>query len=385
MSLSVLNILSVALNETPKISAFPGFCKRVRFRKSNCQRCVEICPENVISLNPGPTINNGCSNCDLCLNVCPTEVFQNNIYTDQYLINQGKSFLGKGQRQGGKKRLSIHCHQAENQNEHSLSIPCLGRITENIILGVVLSGFDEVELRQGLCSQCRFRQGEKLLKNSIVASRILLESMMGLGCFTMGIKEKEKKNEAMLSRREIFSKISSKVKDQAESFVYQKVIREKLTGDPENKKTKWLSPKRELLKKLLRQKGWENSTITKYNPELPWGKIKMDEKNCSACGICLALCPTGAISKKLEDGCHFLYFNSSLCTNCSLCKEACPENSIDLVENFFLSDIFEDRAKIVARIKLTSCMICGEILAAGKGEFCPTCQKRQVWPMQLKT
>lgn len=380
-------LLKAVLNEAHNTYAFPAFCKRVRFRKSNCLRCVEICPEKVISLDPGPTIGNGCSDCGLCQRVCPSEVFQNEFHTDQSLLNQARAFLGKDQHQppGGKHRLFVYCHRAENQNKNALLLPCLGRITPNIILGAALSGFDEVVLTKGICPQCRFQQGEKLLIRSITTSRVLLEAT-GLGQFVISIEEKEKSKEPMLSRREIFSKIANKVKGNTVSFSYhkEKAIREKLAGNLERKGGKQLSPDRELLRRLLKQNRLANASVVQYKPEFPWGKIKIEKKNCSGCGTCVALCPTGAISKKLKNEEQFLYFNSSLCSNCSLCKEACPQGAIDFEENLVLADILEEEAKVVAKIKLASCFICGKIIRAEKGKLCPTCERRQVWPAYVK-
>ena len=54
------------------IATLPDLCKRVRFRRSNCQRCGEICPDDAISLEPGPVVSDRCSDCGLCQNACPT-------------------------------------------------------------------------------------------------------------------------------------------------------------------------------------------------------------------------------------------------------------------------------------------------------------------------
>ncbi len=380
-------LLNVVLNEDNNIRAYTGLCQRVRFRKSDCRRCLEICPENAISLNPGPIINSGCTDCGLCLNACPTEVFRHEFHTDRYLLNQARAIFGKDrhQPQAEKKRLFIHCHRAENRNNNSLGLQCLGRITANIILGGVLAGFDEAVLTKGICSQCRFQKGEKLLTNSIAVSRVLLEST-GLGRFAISIKEKEKNKEAPLGRREIFSIISAKVKDKAASFLYhrEKAIREKLAQSPENKTDKRLLPQRESLRKLLKQNRPENTMVVKYNPKFPWGKIKIEQNKCSACGTCAALCPMGAISKKMKDDYQLLYFNSSLCTNCSVCRAACPENAIGFEDDFALADIIAEEATVVAAIQLSTCIICGEIITAQKNNICPTCRKRQTWPMYVK-
>jgi ferredoxin len=261
----------------------------------------------------------------------------------------------------------------------------LGRITANIILGAALAGFDEAVLTKGICSQCRYQQGEKLLINSMAVSRALLEGM-GLGKFTISIKEKEKNKEAPLGRREIFSIISAKVNNKAASFLYhrEKAMREKLTQSPENKSGKQLLPQRELLRELLEQNRPEKTMVVKYNPEFPWGKIKIEQNKCSACGTCAALCPMGAISKKIKDDTQLLYFNSSLCTNCSLCRAACLEHAIGFEDDFDLADIIAEEATVVGAIQLSTCIICGEIITAQKNNICPTCRKRQTWPMYVK-
>ena len=161
-------------------------------------------------------------------------------------------------------------------------------------------------------------------------------------------------------------------------------MREKLSQSPENKSGRRLLPQRKLLRKLLEQNRPENTMVVKYNPKFPWGKIKIEQNKCSACGTCAVLCPTGAISKKIKDDTQLFYFNSSLCTNCSLCRAACPENAIGFEDDFALADIVAEEATVVAAIQLSTCIICGEIITAQKNNICPTCRKRQTWPMYVK-
>jgi ferredoxin len=380
-------LINAFLNEAQDIRAYAGFCQRVRFRKSSCLKCQEICPDKAISLNPGPTIKNGCTNCGLCQNICPTEAFRHELHTDQYLLNQARALLGKDRHQppGEKKRLLIHCRRAQNRNTNSLLVPCLGRITATIILGAALSGFDETVLTKGICSRCRYGQGEKLLADSIAVSRVLLD-WSGMGRFEMRIKQKEKEKEAALGRREIFSIISSKVKNRAVSFAYhrEKAIREELAASHGSKASRRRLPQRELLCELLEQNRPHEEMILEYNPELPWGKIKIEQRKCSACGICTALCPTKAISKKIENDCLLLYFNSALCTNCSVCRAACPEQALEFEKYFALAGILKQEATVVAAIKLCACIVCGELITAQKNKLCPTCRKRQAWPNYFK-
>jgi ferredoxin/coenzyme F420-reducing hydrogenase delta subunit len=300
-------------------------------------------------------------------------------------MSGAKRRLEKDQPPGEMKTLDFHCNPAQNQNGDSLGLPCLGRITASTILAAALIGFDEVVLTRGICSRCHLQAGEELLTSSMATSRRLLEST-GFGQVAIRIRQEERTKEPILGRREIFSRISNKVKDKAASFLSagETAVREELTRHSEGTEDKPVSTEREWLRKLLRQNRQGDPMVVKYRPDLPWGRIEIDEENCSACGICVALCPTGAISRKSANGEEALYFNSSTCTNCSLCKEACPENVIDFEEDLSLTDILDDEARVVARVKSVLCNTCGERITAGKGSRCPTCEKRQVWAVNVK-
>jgi len=376
-------ILKEVLDDEHKTFALSDLCKRVLYRKSTCSRCVNICPQNAISLNPGPNINDDCTDCGLCQVVCPTEVFQNELSSDRNLLSKVEGIYKNDRVQcsGDRKLLFFHCHRAEKQDRNSLFLHCLGRITTNIILGAALLGFDKIILTKGNCSQCHYHRGEKLIKNALTTSQVFLESK-GITLFEIKIEEKEKCNEAVLSRRDLFSMLSDKIKNSTASFVHrtETTIREKMNNTIGSKGKKRHLPQIKLLKMILRQNSFENKMVIKYKSELPFGKIKVDEKECSACGACISLCPTGAITKKMENDLLSLYVNASLCNNCTLCKEACPKNAIDFETNIDITDILEDKKEMIARIKLVSCTICGEKIAKEKSTRCSTCQKRYGLP-----
>jgi ferredoxin len=139
------------------------------------------------------------------------------------------------------------------------------------------------------------------------------------------------------------------------------------------------SPRRELLRELLERSGQAGRAVIAYRREFPWGRIRVREEECTACGVCARVCPTGAISEEAETGSHYrLHFDASACTNCGLCQEAC--SLIEFEEHFDLSEIARGASRIVASVELSGCVVCGEIIPAGGGEVCPTCKKRQLGP-----
>ncbi|PIV18883.1 MAG: (Fe-S)-binding protein [Elusimicrobia bacterium CG_4_10_14_3_um_filter_49_12_50_7] len=55
--------------------------------------------------------------------------------------------------------------------------------------------------------------------------------------------------------------------------------------------------------------------------------IKMDEKKCVSCGVCIGYCPTGAFSFDAEKK---VVFDPKKCIACEFCVTHCPYNAMTL-------------------------------------------------------
>lgn len=374
-------LLGLALSSAPNTRAVPEFCKRVRFRKSPCHACRDVCPENAISLNPGPTISGSCSDCGLCEIACPTETFRNELRTDQQLLAEARSFLLQEPAGGRAQVLSVGCHRAELENEGGVHVPCLGRVSENILLGAALLGFDEVALIKGRCRECRWKPGEEVLARSLLRSKALLK-MGGLNGVSIRLEEKERSSQAVLPRRELFTSIGRSLRKHMVVVVHrqEKAIRDALGNEPRSEAR--AVPRHEHLRMLLRQVPFDGSTA-QHEEWFPWARLVIDEARCSACGICTRLCPTAAISQESQSGYEVIGLRSSLCTNCGLCQEACPEGAIRFQEQISLADAVDDKETVLARVGMSECCACGDTIRAGKNKLCPTCEKRQAWLPQV--
>ena len=51
-------------------------------------------------------------------------------------------------------------------------------------------------------------------------------------------------------------------------------------------------------------------------------RISRDEENCMHCGVCTAMCPSGAL--RLDRESRLLLFDPERCTVCGLCARVCP-------------------------------------------------------------
>lgn len=53
---------------------------------------------------------------------------------------------------------------------------------------------------------------------------------------------------------------------------------------------------------------------------------KVDSDLCTGCGVCVDMCPAGAISIRDDAA----YVDEEMCTACGICEDECPVGAIRL-------------------------------------------------------
>lgn len=57
-------------------------------------------------------------------------------------------------------------------------------------------------------------------------------------------------------------------------------------------------------------------------------EVNRDNKKCTHCGACIAVCPTSALSIKRPE--MSVIFNQKKCSICELCVPACPTRAMEI-------------------------------------------------------
>lgn len=372
-------LLRLAGSCSPKPLVSPDLCKRVRFRQSDCQKCLEVCPDAAIELNPGPSISDACSECGFCQVACPTGVFTGGRHSDDRLLDQLTSSCQRESSPTTRRTARAYCQRAESPDAAAVRVPCMGLVGHHALIGAALSGVDELHLTKGRCSECRLAPGEALLENAVSSSRVLLEGL-GLSDFQIQLEVAERRDEVRFGRRDIFSILGNGPRSSGAGSSKNT----KRTGQAsESKRLESRSPESgqtstgHSLRRLLEGVDHRGEDID-YEAGLPWGRLRIDEDLCTACGTCVVVCPTDALGQAFEDPHQVFYFRSSHCTNCSLCQEVCPERAVEFEDRISVADILDESWEVVAEIELSSCILCGETIPVGEGKICPTCDRRRV-------
>jgi formate hydrogenlyase subunit 6/NADH:ubiquinone oxidoreductase subunit I/coenzyme F420-reducing hydrogenase delta subunit len=66
--------------------------------------------------------------------------------------------------------------------------------------------------------------------------------------------------------------------------------------------------------------------------DVPFGIVNIDQTLCSGCGVCVQICPAGALSTQMsgDPSTLKLTFNHAKCIACGLCANICPEKCIKI-------------------------------------------------------
>jgi len=59
-----------------------------------------------------------------------------------------------------------------------------------------------------------------------------------------------------------------------------------------------------------------------HNEYIHYGKVIVNEQNCTLCLSCVGACNVGALTAHPED--NTLRFDASICTDCTYCEVVCP-------------------------------------------------------------
>lgn len=349
-------------------------CKRLRHRQSNCRICVDVCPEGAITLDPGPAVSERCTRCGLCQTACPTEVFQREVHSDQHLLGRIAPMLRAERRAGASRALSVHCVEAEPDRPESVAVPCLGSLTGNFLLGAVALRANPLILVRGDCASCRLRAGEDLFAMATSAFMALAPAAR-LDCSALKVEQRQRSARASSARRKFLARVAGGGGQGVRDWPAPGIENRGPSPDGGARGT-GPTPGRALLLTLLRGASRAPSSSLRYDARLPWGSVRIDQRECVTCGTCVNLCPTGAITRRIESERLAHHFSSALCVNCRLCQEACPQQVVSFEPEFDARDLVREEARPITDIRLHGCEICGETLPEREGRFCITCQRR---------
>lgn len=371
-------------------------CSRFRTSKSDCSECARLCPTQAIQVSDkGAKIAGGCTDCGVCISVCPNGVFRIEGRDDKNIINEIRSRLKEQE----SKVFHISCEHGDTTSD--VILPCLGRLTEVMLLEPFRAGASRIEILQPECRECpnvkAFPHIEKVINRTLNLYGIVglnkgSLSVMSSG-FTLNQLEDISHSEEIkklppqtpelktFSRRKLFGLVKQRTMEAAAEALpeleskgekKEEAFRDALSQRPENIKRSLLI---QSLKEIGAGSAGQGSVVSISSKDAIMTDVEVNFK-CTGCGVCAILCPTGAIIQKITEDRFYLYFSPDLCTNCEVCVKTCMPHAVNIKEKVLLNLILEQGERRIFEAGKKKCLVCQLDFIGSSNNICPLCINR---------
>lgn len=345
--------------ESHHISFNENHCVAMRFVRSSCSACIEICPQKAIfKENNKLFVNEKCDACGICISECPNGAIS---YTGRELLKDIMEIKDSNE-------ITFVCRrfQGDQKADGMIKINCLGSLTLVDLLYSAL-GRRKVTLAMPNCNVCSSRTGMRNFASRIKTARELL-GLKGIDKEVLQVvsAEKLKKGEGAavdLERRRLFTLLAQRAMSSIE------ILKENRYNNKTNERQSFL---RKALIDFL-QGSTDGDQIK--NLRIPAGDIYIDGERCLGCPVCEYVCPTGAI-RRVESGDSVrLSFNPSFCTGCNACAEACLEGAIKVMREINFKNFVQNSYKVMVELSGKVCRVCGIDFYSERSSLCPRCKR----------
>jgi ferredoxin len=360
-------------------------CLHSGWKFSTCDACFDVCPAAAIQPGKPPALDSAkCANCLACLPVCPTGAFA---------ANDAVASLSNTLARLEAKRVELICAKHPHPDsglpgaDAAVQVRgCLAGLGAGSYLMLAALGVEQVTARLDGCSGCEWGSVRPRIEVQIASARRLLApwgKTDGVDSYSGTPQESPidpdntrpvwDADNPPLSRRDFF----------------------RMAGRQSQLATARALNQREG-KTSSRQPGRDHRRIAatlRHLPELEpaperpldglgFGSLEVSDE-CSACGVCAHVCPTGALELRREDENQFrLVLSAADCIACGLCVDVCAPAAIQLdVAPDFLY-VFSESETVLREGVLTRCESCSAQMAALPGKkYCAPCEFRRKNPM----
>jgi ferredoxin len=355
-------------------------CLPNRYATLECSCCVEACPTQALRLTAkGPELGGECLACGRCVPVCPTEA----------LGVPGFASVPT-QRTAAHRPLAIDCWRVPHSESPAGAwrVPCLGGLSSAELAELTACLAPDqcpVLLDRGICAQCPAGDPTDTESNGFPAQAVLQEVEKLLGALglvprawprrlAMPISPDRMQDpgspllEERVSRRGFFTGRSGAARSPARSGTANATPfdRSRTQGATPTDRP---SRRQRLLAALTALAGPGVPLPNRLYPQLQASAA------CAGHGVCLSVCPTGALQGYTDGQGRGLRFEPAACTACNLCMRLCPEQALRLASAAD-QDATAAQPRRLTRHQTRQCDECGaEHLAAEV--LCPACRADQ--------
>jgi ferredoxin len=373
------------VQERQPIAVDPDICLHGRDRFTSCSICVDECPVGAIQIAMSVVLDERrCIACGLCVHLCPVGAFRGDTGAN--------NVIRCAARLENTQTLALVCALSAEAGHVSPDIDavirtggCLAALGPSIYVGLLALGSERIVIRLDACKDCVFSLAREAINRNILKAQRVLQAwdaadrLEVLGSSSESEAERPVYDSAdlPLSRRRLFRMFMPKEVSAAviDALTPDDIPRPTPSGLP--------AERRRLLAALGLLPSPRPLSLC---PAPLYGQAFQQIRvvgDCTACGVCVRACPTGALKLiQADEHGHFeLEFLSAACTGCSICLDMCP-GALEQGGVPFMAELVAQQWVTIASGELARCQRCGACLAenALHDGLCATCAFRKENP-----
>jgi ferredoxin len=355
-----------------------GACLPLRSRYGQCRACADACPSQALSVTVDAVrLSDVCTGCGRCTAACPTQALSL------------PEISGLPTPQAGPSAIRIECRKvpAELLADQSLVMPCLGALTAGQLLAQAAAGHAVQVIDRGWCKGCESGCSESgpahPASAALDAATLWLQALAAPP--TVSLRHEVLPLTLRPAAIPPVAAVAATV-DRRRFFraaLDRSAGRDLLAPTPMGgdgraaypADARQPSPERQRQHLALQALAARHDTAVpaEFFPRLHAADYCCDRR------LCVALCPTAALTVADDGATAQLQFDPLRCIACGTCERGCPEAALSLEAHGG-----SDMVQTLATHRRLRCTSCGEAYTAGDGGpadtaaatgLCPTCSK----------
>jgi Fe-S-cluster-containing hydrogenase component 2 len=355
-----------------------GACLPLRSLHGQCRACADACPAQALVVSvAGVELSDACTGCGRCTAACPTQALS---------LPELAVFDGPVPAAPATAEVRIECRKvpAEAQRGDTLVVPCLGALTTGHLLARAAAGFAVKVVDRGWCDGCSSACGSGADANPARAAVDAAAAWLD----AVGSPLRPTVVDAPLATR-LRPVAIPPAAAEAPALDRRRFFRaaiERPTGRHRNAEpmggdgraaypaeARHASLERERQREALEALARQHDTAV---PAEFYPRLHADARCCDR-RMCVALCPTAALTVADDGAASHLQLHSDRCIACGTCVRACPESALALAAHGGSAGL-----QTLASHPRVACPDCGdrftpsaEQIEAGGRALCPACTK----------